>query len=75
MLKYASIKMIVAVTNLGSVSYVVRNENFNRLLALELFDKAVEKYKAAAGDLKGRQDATDYFLNNCYSVGIDYDNR
>ncbi len=75
MLKYASIKMIVAVTNLGSVSYVVRNENFNRLLALELFDKAVEKYKTAAGDLKGRQDATDYFLNNCYSVGIDYDDR
>ncbi len=30
MLSYASIKMIIAVTNLGSISYIVRKDDFNR---------------------------------------------
>ena len=73
MLSYASIKMIIAVTNLGSISYIVRKDDFNRKKALELFYKSTDSYLKAGNNLKKRQEATDYFLKRCESVGIIYE--
>ena len=67
LLQYASVKMMVVVTNLGSISYLAKGNKY-------AYDKAVTLFNEAR-DLKGLQKAADHCLKNCYSVGIDYDNR
>lgn len=67
--RHSSIKMIVAVTNVGSINYIVKTDNYDRKKALELFYDAANKYNVAK-NLKERQDATDYFLNNIYKYGV-----
>ena len=74
LLKYQTIKMMVVVTNLGAVSYLVKNQKYHFAKAIRLFNEAVDKNNIAT-NLKGLQDAADYFLKNCYEVGIDYGNR
>lgn len=66
--------MMVVVTNLGSISYLVKNKKYNFRNAVNLFNQAVDKNNEAK-NLKDLQNAADYFLKNCYNVGIDYDNR
>lgn len=74
LLKYQSIKMLVVVTNLGAVTYLVKNQKFDFVKAVRLFNEAVDKNNIAT-NLKGLQEAADYFLKNSYNVGIDYGNR
>lgn len=74
LLQFASVKMMVVVTNLGSISYLVKGSGYTYEKAVALFNEAVSSNNEA-GDLKGLQKAADHFLKNCYSVGIDYDNR
>ena len=74
LLKYQSIKMLVVVTNLGAVTYLVKNSKFDFVKAVRLFNEAVNKNNMAP-NLKGLQEAADYFLKNSYNVGIDYGNR
>ena len=74
LLKYQSIKMLVVVTNLGAVTYLVKNSKFDFVKAVRLFNEAVDKNNMAP-NLKGLQEAADYFLKNSYNVGIDYGNR
>lgn len=74
LLQYAGIKMMVVVTNLGSISYLVKRNDYIYEKAVALFNEAVSVNNEAE-DLKGLQKAADFFLKNCYSVGIDYDNR
>lgn len=74
LLRYASIKMMVVVTNLGSISYLVKGKGYVYEKAVALFNEAVNSNNEAR-DLKGLQKAADYFLKNCYMAGIDYDNR
>ncbi len=74
LLQYASVKMMVVVTNLGSISYLVKGTRYIYEKAVALFNEAVSENNEA-GDLKGLQKAADLFLKNCYMVGIDYDNR
>ena len=74
LLRYHSLKMIVAVTNLGSISYVVKANDYDRAKAVNLYDKCVDKYNDA-DDLKGYQKATNHFLNNCYEVGLVHEDR
>lgn len=74
LLQYASIKMMVVVTNLGSISYLVKGNGYNYEKAVTLFNQAV-RFNNEARNLKSLQKAADYFLKNCYTVGIDYDNR
>lgn len=74
LLRYASVKMMVVVTNLGSISYLVKGKRYVYEKAIELFNEAVSSNNEAK-DLKGLQKAADYFLKNCYTVGIDYGNR
>lgn len=73
-LQYASVKMMVVVTNLGSISYLVKGHGYVYENAVTLFNEAVS-LNNEAGDLKGLQKAADHFLKNCHSSGIDYDDR
>lgn len=74
LLRYASIRMMVVVTNLGSISYLVKGEKYIYEKAVTLFNEAVSVNNEAK-DLKGLQKAADCFLKSCYKVGIAYDNR
>ena len=69
LLEFASIKMIVAVTNLGSINYIVKTDKYNILEALKLYKEAIQKYLVAE-NLKDRQEATNHFLKNCSKVGM-----
>lgn len=73
LLRYASIKMMVVVTNLGSISYLAKGKQYAYENAVELFNEAVSSSNKAK-DLKDLRKAADHFLKNCYTVGIDYDN-
>lgn len=74
LLRYESVKMMVVVTNLGSLSYLVKNSRYDFEKAVLLLNDAVDLNNRAK-NIKDLQRAADYFLNNCYSVGIDYENR
>lgn len=74
LLRYASVKMMVVVTNLGSISYLVKGKGYAYDKAVALFNEAVSSNNEAK-DLKGLKKAADHFLKHCYMVGIDYDNR
>ncbi len=66
--------MMVVITNLGSISYLVKNKKYNLKKAIILFNESVDKNNEAE-NLKDLQNAANYFLKNSYTVGIDYDNR
>ena len=70
--KYAAVKMIVAVTNRGSLGYIVKSDKYNRLKALEILKEAIIMNNEAK-NLKEKQEASDYFLNNCYQASLVYD--
>lgn len=74
LLRYASVKMMVVVTNLGNISYLVKGKGYVYDKAVALFNEVVDSNNEAK-DLKSLQKAADHFLKNCYMVGIDYDNR
>lgn len=74
LLKYQTVKMMVVVTNLGNISYLVKNKKYDFGKAIILFNEAVDKNNKA-DNLKDLQDAADYFFKNSYNIGIDYDNR
>lgn len=74
LLKYETVKMMIVVTNLGSISYLVKSKKYNFDKAVALFNEAVDKNNRA-NNLKDLQDAAAYFLKNSYNIGIDYDNR
>lgn len=74
LLQYASVKMMVVITNLGSISYLVKGKGYVYETAVELFNEAVSMNNEAK-NLKDLQRAADYFLRNCYKAGVDYDNR
>lgn len=66
--------MMVVVTNLGSISYLVKGRGYDYEKAVALFNEAVSSSNKVK-DLKGLQKAVDHFLKKCCAVGIDYDNR
>lgn len=74
LLRYENVKMMVVVTNLGSISYLVKGRKYDLEKAITLFNEAVDKNNAAE-KLKDFQNAADYFLRNSYHAGIVYDNR
>lgn len=69
-LQYDSVKMIVAVTNLGNISYLVKGKRCNYESAINLFNESATLHNEA-DDLKGFQKAANHFLKNCCSVGIE----
>lgn len=74
LLRYESVKMMVVVTNLGSITYLVKSRKYSYEKAVSLFNQAVSMNNEA-NSLRTLQDAADYFLKNCQSAGIIYDNR
>lgn len=73
-LQYGSIKLLIIITNLGHISYMVKTSNFNYPKAVSLLNQTIQQYNASS-NLKGYQDATKYFINNCYTAGIIYKDR
>ena len=74
LLRYETVKMMVVVTNLGSVSYLVKNGKYDFEKAVILLNEAVDLNNKAK-NINDLQDAADYFLKNCYNVGINYEKR
>lgn len=73
-LRNDSIKMMVVVTNLGSISYLVKAKKFNRLEAIKVYNEAVSIHNLGK-DLKNAQRAANHFLNECYRANIIYEDR
>lgn len=74
LLRYETVKMMVVVTNLGSVSYLVKNSKYDFEKAVILLNESVDMNNKAK-DIKDLQKAADYFLRNCYNIGINYEIR
>ncbi len=74
LLKYETVKLMVVVTNLGSVSYLVKNSKYDFEKSVVLLNEAIDLNNKAK-NIKDLQEAADYFLKNCYNVGINYENR
>ena len=74
LLRYETVKMMVVVTNLGNVSYLVKNAKYNFEKAVILLNEAVDLNNKAK-NIKDLQEAADYFLKNCYNIGINYEIR
>jgi proteasome lid subunit RPN8/RPN11 len=74
LIQYGKIKMMVVVTNLGGITYLVKTDRYDYYKAIELINTAISMNNEAK-NLKDLQDAADYFLKNCDTVGIKYGNR
>ena len=72
--RVSTVKMIVAVTNRGGIGYIVKTDEYieKMLEAYKLMEEAVERNNKA-DSLREKQAACDYFLNNCYKVGLIYE--
>ena len=71
---YASVKMMVVVTNLGSISYIVKTSKYNRDKAIKIAKEALT-IEHKVENIKGYQEAAKYFLKNCHKAGIIYEDR
>ena len=65
---------MIVVTNLGNVSYLVKNNKYDFKKSVILLNEAIDLNNKAK-NIKDLQDAADYFLKNCYNVGVNYGNR
>lgn len=74
LLSYGSVKMMVVVTNLGSITYLVKTGKYDYEKAVTLLNRAISMNNEAK-NLKDLQKAADYFLKNCGKVGIFYNDR
>lgn len=74
LLTYDTVKFMVVVTNLGSISCLVKNSKYDFEKAVDLLNEAIDLNNKAQ-NLKDLQETADYFLKNCYNVGINYENR
>lgn len=72
LIMYASIKMMCVVTNLGSISYLVKSKKYNRNTAMEILKSALKTHNDS-DELKGYQKAAKYFLRTCHKAGIIYE--
>lgn len=73
-LSNGTVKMMVVVTNLGSISYLVKKDNYNRKKAIEIYNHAVSAHNEGSR-LQDYQKAVSYFLSNCHAANIVYEDR
>lgn len=71
-LRNESVKMLAAVTNLGSIFYIIKPDVFDWNAAADLYNEAVNVHNLHPENLKNAQDAANYFLNNCSRANIIY---
>ncbi len=69
-----SVKMMVVVTNLGSISYLVKRDRFYRKKAIEIYNHAISLHNEGS-DIHDYQKAVSYFLSNCHDANIVYEDR
>ncbi len=74
MLSFRSVKLMVAVTNLGSITFVVKGDDYNREAAIKLYKEAVAM-EIKGTTLKDKQNAVQFFINKCRDVGLYYGYR
>lgn len=67
-------KEVLNVTNLGSISYLVKKDGYNRKIAIEIYNHAVSLHNRG-NNLHDYQKAVSYFLSNCYEADIVYEDR
>ncbi len=51
-----------------------RLKNFDYVKGVKLLNETIRRYNEAS-ELKGYQDATKFFISNCYQAGIIYEDR
>ena len=73
-LRNATVKMMVVITNLGSVSYIVKRDNIDLRKAVEIYNNAVSMHNEGNG-IRDYQKAVAYFLSNCHEANIIYEDR
>jgi hypothetical protein len=73
-LRNETVKMMVVVTNLGSISYLVKKDNYDQKKAVDLYNHAVNIHNKGSG-LDDYKKAAAYFLSNCYKANIVYEDR
>lgn len=73
-LKQEQLKMLIAVTNLGSISYIVKSDKYNFNYAVDILNQAIT-INNTGNNLKDYQKAALYFLNNCYKANIIYQEK
>lgn len=73
-LSNTTVKMMVAVTNLGNISYLVKKENYNRKKAIDIYNQAVSMHNEG-NNINDYQKAVLNFLSNCYEANIVYEDR
>lgn len=69
-----SVKMMVVVTNLGSISYLVKKENYSYAKAVSIYNDAVSIHNVGSG-VRDYQKAASFFLTNCHNANIVYEER
>lgn len=74
MLRYETVKMVVVVTNRGSINYVVKTDKFDWDKASDLLVQYGKKY-LEKDELRHRQKVTDDFLSRCHECGFLYDDH
>lgn len=73
-LRYHSIKLLVIVTNLGSISYLVKSGKYDYSAAIGFVNDVIAMHNES-DNIKGYQKAVQYFLSNCHKIGIIYEDR
>lgn len=73
-LSNGTVKMMVVVTNLGSISYLVKKDNYDRKKAIELYNYAVSIHNDGY-NIHDYQKAVSYFLSNCHEANIIYEDH
>lgn len=69
-----AVKMMVVVTNLGSISYLVKKQNYSYAKAISIYNDAVSIHNAGS-NIRDYQKASSFFLANCYEANIIYEER
>ena len=73
-LENGTVKMMVVVTNLGSISYVVKKENYIYGKAADIFNRAVSIHNVGE-HVRDYQKAAAFFLANCHEANIVYEDH
>ncbi len=73
-LSNGTVKMMVVITNLGSISYLVKKESYNRKKAIEIYNNAVSMHNKGS-NVHDYQKAVSHFLAICYEANIVYEDR
>lgn len=73
-LRNGSVKMMVVITNLGSISYLVKKDNYSSKKAIDIYNRAVNVHNEGH-NIHDYQKAASYFLSNCHGANIVYEDR